>query len=331
MIAARMVLRVLRHCGARGYDERDLARSMGLSLEALSEPEARIPYEVAIQMGERALSLTRDENFGLRLASDVSDPRNYDTGLLLLMASPSVRVAIESFVENQRYWGDGDRVELLPAHGGICLRFVLRFQGQKYARHADECALAEIVLGIRALTGAALHPRVVRFHHRAPSCTALHQDIFRCPIEFLSEATEVVFDDAVLDTPMPHGNVTFYSILEHQVESSLARIPRLQSATDHARAAARATLGTGACTLETTARQLGLSARTLQRRLREEGTSFAELLDALRREMAAMYLEHGLSIADVAQRLDYSDATAFHHAFARWTGSSPKKLRSGSR
>jgi AraC-like DNA-binding protein len=65
--------------------------------------------------------------------------------------------------------------------------------------------------------------------------------------------------------------------------------------------------------------------RTLQRRLREEGTSFAAIVDALRREMALAYLDRRVSIPEVAQLLGYADTTAFHHAFRRWTGSSPAR------
>jgi AraC-like DNA-binding protein len=57
--------------------------------------------------------------------------------------------------------------------------------------------------------------------------------------------------------------------------------------------------------------------------LRDEGTSFAEVVDALRREMAVAYLDRGIPIAEVASLLGYADTTAFHHAFRRWTGSSP--------
>ena len=88
-ISARMVLRVVEFCRARGHDAEALCREAGLTAAALAEPDARVGYDVAAALGERALALTGDDNFGLHLAADVRDPRQFDAGLLLLMASPN--------------------------------------------------------------------------------------------------------------------------------------------------------------------------------------------------------------------------------------------------
>jgi AraC-like DNA-binding protein len=63
----------------------------------------------------------------------------------------------------------------------------------------------------------------------------------------------------------------------------------------------------------------------LQRRLQQEGTTFAEVIDTLRHELARGYLEQGVGLPDVAELLGYADVTAFHHAFRRWTGESPSR------
>lgn len=324
-ISARMVARVVEACRARGHDAEALCRSAGLSLSTLSEPDARVTYAVAAALGERALAVTGDADFGLHLAQDVGDTRHYDAGVLLLMASPTIRVALERMVAHQRYWGDGDRVSSRPVPGGVSLRYLLTGATGEYARHSDECALAEVALGVRALSGQELRPRVVRFRHAAPRSTSEHQKVFRCSVEFRAKDTELVFDDAVLDARMPHANEAFGAIFEQQVQRALERLPAPGTASEHVRAAARAALAGGSCSLAETARILGVSARTLQRRLREQGTSFAEIVDALRRELAVVYLERRIPIPEVASLLGYADPTAFHHAFSRWTGSSPSR------
>jgi AraC-like DNA-binding protein len=324
-ISARMVLRVVEACRARGHDADALCRSAGLSPSLLAEPDARVPYALARDVGELALALSADPDFGLSLAQDVGDSRHYDAGVLFLMASPTVRVALERMAAHQRYWGDGDRARLFPVAGGLGVRYAILFSDGQYARHADECAMAEIAIGVRALSGSDLRPRVVRFRHAAPPKLDEHRKIFQCDIEFRSADTEIVFDDAVLDARMQHANEAFSAIFEQQVQSALARLPAAQSTSEHVRVTARAALAGGSCTLAGTARVLGLSARTLQRRLREEGTSFAQVVDLLRRELAVAYLERRIPIPEIAALLGYSDETAFHHAFNRWTGSSPAR------
>jgi AraC-like DNA-binding protein len=324
-LSARMLLRVAEFCRSRGHDAGALCKSAGLDLAVLSEPSARVHYDAAARLGEKALEVTRDDNFGLHLAADVQDTRNFDTGTLLLMASPTVRSALERMVRHQRYWGDGERASVHRARGGLAIRYALPGAEGAYARHADECAMAEIALGVRFLTGRPLHPRLVRFRHAPPPDTSEHRALFQCAIEHRAAHTEIVFDDAVLDAPMLHANAAFCAIFEEQVERALSRLPAGACTSEGVRGAARAALAAGACTLAGTARALGVSTRTLQRRLLAEGTSFGQIVDALRRELALAYLERRMSIADVASQLGYADTAAFHHAFRRWTGSSPSR------
>ncbi|HEX4340732.1 MAG TPA: AraC family transcriptional regulator [Polyangiaceae bacterium] len=322
-LSARMVLRVVEFCRARGIDVDALCAQAGVTVAALAEPDARVPYATAMRVGELALVATGDDDFGLHLAMDVRDVGNFDTATLLLMASPTVRVALERMVANQRYWGDGDRAALVPERAGVAIRWILPGATGTYARHGDECALAEVTVGVQVMTGKPVRPRVVRFRHAKPRSLEAHVAIFGCPLEFDAMNTEAVFDDAVLDTPMQHANDVFCAIFEQQVERALGRLPAATRTSASVRAAVRGALAGGGCTLDGTARALGVSTRTMQRRLQTEGTSFAELVDALRREMAVAYLDRGLPIPEVASLLGYADTTAFHHAFRRWTGSSP--------
>ena len=76
------------------------------------------------------------------------------------------------------------------------------------------------------------------------------------------------------------------------------------------------------------ARRLGMSPRTLQRRLAEQHTTFAKLLDELRREIA----EHELrttraSVDEIAYITGYSEASTFERAFKRWTHKTPREYR----
>jgi AraC-like DNA-binding protein len=71
-----------------------------------------------------------------------------------------------------------------------------------------------------------------------------------------------------------------------------------------------------------------MSPRTLQRRLHEENTSHQQLLDELRRELAQRYLrEPTIAIGETAFLLGFSEPSAFHRAFKRWTGTTPGTFR----
>src|SRR5262245_20347220 len=90
-------------------------------------------------------------------------------------------------------------------------------------------------------------------------------------------------------------------------------------------------LSAGVPDLEGVGRVLGMSPRTLQRRLREEGTTFSGVLTQLRHDLARPLLGDGqLAVAEVAFLLGYEDPSAFHRAFRRWSGRSPRALRRAS-
>ena len=76
------------------------------------------------------------------------------------------------------------------------------------------------------------------------------------------------------------------------------------------------------------AHRIGIPVRTLQRRLRESGLSYSELVEQTRCELACRLLDQpGAKAADVARALGYTDPSSFSRAFRRWTGMSPRAYR----
>lgn len=79
---------------------------------------------------------------------------------------------------------------------------------------------------------------------------------------------------------------------------------------------------------DTLARQLHASPATLRRRLSDEGESYQSIMDELRRDLAIALLgETQLSVADIAVELGFSESSAFHRAFKKWTGTRPGEYR----
>ncbi|PSO16663.1 hypothetical protein C7G41_36470 [Bradyrhizobium sp. MOS002] len=80
------------------------------------------------------------------------------------------------------------------------------------------------------------------------------------------------------------------------------------------------------------AKALGSSARTLSRRLADEGVTYAEVVDELRRTLALQYLKDpSISLSQIAWLLGYEGSRSLNHAFGRWTGRSPSALRQEGR
>ena len=82
--------------------------------------------------------------------------------------------------------------------------------------------------------------------------------------------------------------------------------------------------------MDTVAGKLNMTTRTLRRKLADEGVSFQQLKDGLRRDQAINLLGvNGLTIATVGQRIGFAEPAAFSRAFRQWTGMSPLGYRRG--
>ena len=87
-------------------------------------------------------------------------------------------------------------------------------------------------------------------------------------------------------------------------------------------------LPSGNCSRERVARSLNMSESAFQKKLKTAGTSYQELLDATRTELAKHYLsDTEMSVDEAAYMLGFSDCSNFARSFRRWTGTSPTDFR----
>lgn len=107
-----------------------------------------------------------------------------------------------------------------------------------------------------------------------------------------------------------------------------AKIPELHGVSQHVVSALINRIGHSSLDIANIARDLNLSKRTLQRHLKQQGTSFSELRDQVRKHYAVDYLlMQNRRVDDIYTALDFSDRTSLTNAFRRWMGLSPSAFR----
>lgn len=189
--------------------------------------------------------------------------------------------------------------------------------------------LASLVGVAREITGVDIEPLEIRYPHaERPTDLKAHRRYFRCTLSFGQPFVGVVFRRRDLDLPVREADKELGSYLERYAEEVLDALAPGGSLADRVERAMWAEMKEGQLTLQGIASALAVSPRTLQRRLQEEGTSFAELRDRFRREMAVVILrDRRLAIYEVAYLLGYSEPSTFYRAFRRWMGTSPHEFR----
>ncbi|VWD16152.1 AraC family transcriptional regulator [Burkholderia lata] len=148
---------------------------------------------------------------------------------------------------------------------------------------------------------------------------------------FSARANSLAFDRVLLDRPLPHANPLTVSMCEQMCGQLLEARRARVGTSEMVRQYLSATPGSAPFSLEDMARLMNTSPRTLKRRLQDEGTTFRALLAQARGAMAETLLgDARLSLAEVAERLGFSDLSSFSQAFKRWYGVPPGAYRSAA-
>ena len=174
--------------------------------------------------------------------------------------------------------------------------------------------------------------RPVRVGWPAPALSARDADAyaswFGVAVEDLPTPT-VEFALADTQRPFLTANHGMWKFFEPALRLRLTDLEQHASTVERVRAALVEALPAGEVSMAAVCKKLGVSARTLQRRLREEGSSFQQTLDALRLSLANHYLVNSsLSGAEISFLLGFEDPNSFVRAFQMWSGSTPQAVRS---
>ena len=154
---------------------------------------------------------------------------------------------------------------------------------------------------------------------------------YGCRVEFGAPSDQLEFSNETFGLPLitedPNLLETLRPFCDEAARARHTAVGSIRAAVENE---VQRLLPHGRANAETVAKVLALSVRTLSRRLSGEGTTFAAVVDELRRSLALEYLkEPGFTVSQIAWLLGYESPTSFNHAFKRWTGRSPSAARKG--
>lgn len=318
---------LVESCRRLGLDTRGLLHRAGVDPVRLEDPDARLPAGQAEALWREAFAAAGDPCLALH-AAEIT-PFGAFAALDYLAASGSTlgdglaRVADYFPLIDPR-----GRIDVVPASGVVALVFRLT-GGGRLPPPAQEYTLAVLYLRGRLVSAAPWRPAEVRFAFPRPAEAREHARVFELEPCFEARQAALVLPRSAWSLPTRTPDPGLFSLLDDHVRRR-AGAAAAGDVPDQVRAAVAADLPGREPSLAAVAGRLGTSRRSLQRRLRVEGTSFARLVDAVRRERAEAFLaSRNVSVAEVSWLVGFSEQSAFTRAFRRWTGRSPTQFRRG--
>jgi len=316
----------------RGADPAILAARAGINIADLEDQDARLPLSRYVALMRAGKELCGDTALALHFG-EAAELSELSVVGLIGAASTSVIDGLSQLNRYSRLVVDvgtapGGRFQIETANDGVWL-IDTRIDPNSFFE-LTESTFARMISSSRRRGVSAV--RRVHVTHGDPGYRAEYERVFGVPVFFESDRNALFFDASWLDQRFPQQPRYVFGVLSERADALLKKLENSKSVRGQVESRLMPSLHTGEARIDSIAAQMGVSRWTLTRRLKEEGTTFAQVLDDLRREMALHYLSgKKVSVNEAAYLVGFSEAAAFSRAFKRWTGMSPKSARGQAR
>lgn len=302
-----------------------LLHAAGIAPALLDDPRARVTGEQAARLVRVLIAATDDEFMGL-------GPFPSKRGTFAMMChaamhSADLRTALLRATKFYELFPGTPRFRVGYQHGQA--RVSLDIRGVRDPDHFMCEGIMIIWHGFSSwLIGRRIPLLRMEFRYPRPPHSTEYDLVFGCRSHFGSRGTAATFDRKYLAMPVVRDSAALRDFLHH-APADLASAPDYEtSAGESVRRILAHAAPSAMPSLDAVAGQLSVSPQTLRRRLGDEGASFRQHKDELRRDIAIDALTSGDdTVEDIAKALGYAEPSAFHRAFKRWTGSSPGSYR----
>lgn len=323
-ISVRFVQEALAVAQARAIDVRPWLAEAGIPSALLSKPGTRVSARQYSDLWHVVARNLDDEFFGLD-----SHPMHYGSFKLMSFAvfrAPNLERAMRRSLQFLGVVLDDTRGELV--RDGEVAHIILDSPRATPGIFAHATFLV-LLRGLWCwLVNRRLPILTTEFVQPAPDYAQEYRLLFGHNTRFDCQRTVMSFPTESLALPIRRGEEELRNFLRHAPANFVVRYRDPKSLSGRVRARLRNTAPPDWPSFEQLAAELDIGCSTLRRRLEQEGSGYKAIKDSLRRDLAVDYLCHSeLSIFDIAVELGFAEASAFHRAFQKWTGSSPGAYR----
>jgi len=311
----------------RGVSRAAVCRAAGLPESLVERPDDRVGLRDVLRLFEAATALSGEELCGLLSGAAIDKGFSHLVGCVMTNV-PSLGNALERFAALERLIDSTARTELRMRGAEAIVSISLRGSDPRLVRRLAEYRAAGCVAYARLLSGRGILPLRIEFAHARPCAVEEYRRILDCEFLFGRAENRIVASASVLGLPVREPNPELLRLFESQAAAASEDLFAGDSLSRELFARIMPRLSAGPPAIGDVARDLALGVRTLQERLNREGTSYRRVVDEARKASALRYIGEGsLAIGEIAFLTGFSEVSAFHRRFKRWSGMTPGEYR----
>ncbi len=310
---------------AHGVSVKTLEHSLGVTKAQLDEPDRRIPFISHHQMIKKGVELT-EPGIGLKIGAQSTLERMGIVGHIIKNCNDLEDAGLQLIRYFKLFFGLIDW-KLIKTKTTASFIYSLKNQSY-YMQFGAEVMLSSAITIMRSLTSSSFTPKEIHFRYEVPEYVLNYHEVFRAPLKFNQNQDAILMTKDQLKQPISNGQSYIKAILQKHADSLLANIHKSHSLKSQVQQLILTELPTGMVDIDLISKKLQMSRWTLTRKLKEEGTTFKQLLKGSREKLAQSYLKRQTeSVTEIAFLLGYSEPSAFQRAFKSWTGKTPFEYR----
>ena len=305
-----------------GLDPEPIFLEEDISREMIMAPGTRISYKKAQHLWEKLSNRINDPCFGLR-AAQYWHPSHFNALGFAWLASGTLREAFALLDRYVHMISESTKIHLEEDTTGLSVVLSDTMEQPAFM----DFSIIILSEACRLNFGNDFRPVAINFIHPELSCADEYVRLFEAPVTFNAKDDRFTISSRDADKRLPTGNKHLASLHDQYILRYLGKMKSLNFA-HQVKAAFLDLMPSGHISVEMVAHRLNMTARSLQRRLGDEGTTFSNLVDEARRDLAEDYInDPSFSLMEVAFVLGFSGSSSFSRAYKRWTGMSPSKAR----
>ncbi|MGX9350400.1 AraC family transcriptional regulator ligand-binding domain-containing protein [Shimia sp. W99] len=320
------VLEGLDHIAAReGQDLVTILARYGLDHSIFEARETEIDFEDACSILEDCARSWKLPDLGIQLAR-LHSLETLGVISLVTRMERTVRDAAKALLRNQFLHTNGVVTSLREIPQDGLAEVIYAPLSITRPRQAREMSLVMGRNVLRELAGRAPEILSAEVMFAAPLGKDYLSAELGCPVRYGANSYSFLFRNDVLDVKLTKQDVAFHPIIRRYLAE--ITVERGIPFSETVKLEVFRQLSLGVCSQDKVAAALRMQPRSLQRKLKQEGTNFREIMDEQRRRRSlALVQQTDLPLGEVALAVGYSDQTAFNQAFRRWFGRTPLKVR----